>query len=51
LYDTLLEGLAQHLEHVTFELGEIIQEEDAVMRQRHLARQWHLAAPAARRRK
>ena len=43
VYDTLLERLAQDLEHMTAKLGQFIQEEHAVVRQRYLARQWHQA--------
>jgi hypothetical protein len=42
--DPLLEGLAQDFQHVAFELGQFIQEEHAVVRQRHLPRHRHLAA-------
>jgi hypothetical protein len=45
VYDTLLQRLAQHLEHVAVELGQFIQEEHAVMGQRHLPRRRDLAAP------
>jgi hypothetical protein len=38
VYDTLLEGLPQDLQDVAAELGQFIQEEHAVVRQRHLAR-------------
>jgi hypothetical protein len=42
---TLLERLAQDLEHMTAKLGQLIQEEDAVVGQRHFA--WHRhVAPA-----
>jgi hypothetical protein len=43
--ETLLERLPQHFEHMAAELGQFIQEEDAVVGQRHFARQRHLAAP------
>ena len=33
----VLERLAQHLEHVAAELGQLVEEEHAVVRQRHLA--------------
>jgi hypothetical protein len=36
-YDTILERLPPHLKHVAFELGPLIEEEDAVGRTRHLA--------------
>ena len=42
----LLERLAQRLERVAAELAELVQEEDAAVRARHLAR----AAAACRRR-
>ena len=41
--DAILERLAQDLEHLTAKLRQFIQEEDAVVRQRHVARQRHLA--------
>jgi hypothetical protein len=44
LYDTLIEGLAQHLEEVAAELRPFIQKQHPVVRQRHLAWHWHLAA-------
>jgi hypothetical protein len=44
-YDTLLEGLAQHLQDVATELREFIQQQHPVVRQGHLSWQWHLAAP------
>jgi hypothetical protein len=41
----ILERLAQDLEHMTAKLGQLIQEEDAVVGQRHFA--WHRhVAPA-----
>ena len=43
-YDTLLEGLAQDLQHVAPELGPFVQEEPAVVRPRHLARQGEVSA-------
>ena len=43
IYETLLEGLAQYLQHVTAELGQFIQKEHAVVGQRHLARHRHLS--------
>jgi hypothetical protein len=44
-YDTLLERLPQHFEHMAAELGQFIQQEDAVVRQRHLARHRDLTTP------
>ena len=41
--DPLLERLAQDLEHMAAKLGQFIQEEDAVMGQRHFAWHWHVA--------
>ena len=41
--DTVLERLAQGLEHMAPKLGQLIQEEDAVVRQRHVARHGHVA--------
>jgi hypothetical protein len=41
---TLLERLAQDFQHVAFELGQFIQKEHAVVRQRHFAGHRHLAA-------
>jgi hypothetical protein len=38
------EGLTQDLQDVAAALGPFIEEEHAVVRQRHVARQWHLAA-------
>jgi hypothetical protein len=35
--DSIVERLASHLQHVAFELGQLIEEENAVMRQRPLA--------------
>ena len=43
-YDTLLERLAQGLEDMALELGQPIQEQDAMMRQRDLPRHGQLAA-------
>jgi len=43
-YDTLLEGLAQHLEDVAAELRPFIEQEHAMMCQRHVARPRHLAS-------
>jgi hypothetical protein len=45
VYDTVLERLAQDLEHMTATLGPFIQEEDAVVGQRHVAGHRH-GAPA-----
>jgi hypothetical protein len=44
VYDTLLERLPQDLKDVAAALGPCIQEEHAMVGQRHLARQRHLAA-------
>jgi hypothetical protein len=41
--DILLERLAQDLKDMPPALGPFIQEENAVVRPLHLARQWHLA--------
>jgi hypothetical protein len=41
--DAVLERLAQDLEHMTVELRQFIQEEDAVVRQRHVPRPRHVA--------
>jgi hypothetical protein len=43
LYDTLLQRLPQDLEDMAAELGPCIQEEHAVVGQRHFARHWHVA--------
>src|SRR5262249_14484488 len=43
VYETLLEQLAQDLEHMPTKLGPFIQEEDAVVSQRHVTRHRHLA--------
>jgi hypothetical protein len=43
LGDALHQRLAQDLEHMTAKLRQFIQEEDAVVCQRHLARHRHLA--------
>jgi hypothetical protein len=37
--DTLLQGLAQHFEHIASRLGSLIQEAHAIVGQQHLA--WH----------
>jgi hypothetical protein len=42
-YETLLQRLAQDLEDLAAALGQLIQEEHAVVGQRHLARHRHLA--------
>ena len=42
--ETLLERLAQDLEDLAAELQPLIQKENAMVRQQHLARQWHQAA-------
>jgi hypothetical protein len=39
----LLEGLAQDLDHMTAKLGQFIQEDHALVRQRHLARHLYMA--------
>jgi hypothetical protein len=44
LYETVLEGPAQHLKHVATARRQLIQQEDAVMRPRHLAGHGHLPA-------
>jgi hypothetical protein len=36
--------LPQHFKHMPSEFGEFVEEEDAMMGQRHLARHGHLAA-------
>ena len=41
--DTLLQGLAQDFEHIAAELGQLIEEEHAVVHQRHLAGHRHVA--------
>jgi hypothetical protein len=43
--DAILEGLAQHFEHVAAALRPFIQQEDAVVRPRHCSRQGYPAAP------
>jgi hypothetical protein len=43
--ETLLEGLAQHLQDMSAELRQFIQKEDPMVRQRHLTWPRHLAAP------
>jgi hypothetical protein len=43
LYETLLERQPQDLKHMARELRELIEEEDAMMRQRHFARHGDLA--------
>ena len=43
VYETLLARLAQDLEDMAAELGPFIREEHAVVGQRHLARQRHVA--------
>jgi hypothetical protein len=42
--DTLLDRLAQHLQYVAVELRQFIQQEHAMVRQRHLARHRDLTA-------
>jgi hypothetical protein len=41
--ETLLKGLAQDLEDMAAELGPFIQEEHAIVGQRHVARHRHVA--------
>jgi hypothetical protein len=43
--DALLERLAQDLQDVATELWQLIEKQHAMVRQRHLTRQGHLAAP------
>jgi hypothetical protein len=43
VYDTLLEALAEHLEHMAAKFGEFIQKEHAVVRQRHFTRHGDVA--------
>jgi hypothetical protein len=43
VYDTLLQRLASHLQDMTAELGQFIEKEHAVVRERHLARHRHVA--------
>jgi hypothetical protein len=43
VYDTVFKRLAQDLEDMTAEHGPLIQEEDAVVGQRHVAQHRHLA--------
>jgi hypothetical protein len=45
VYNPLLQQLVQHLQDMAAELGEFIQEEHTMVRQRHLAR--HGDVPAA----
>src|SRR5262245_26029444 len=42
--DTLLQRLAQYLQHMAAALGQFIEKEHAVVGPRHLARQGHVAA-------
>jgi hypothetical protein len=44
VYDTLLEGLPEHLEDMTPALRAFVPEEHAMVRQRHIARHQYLAA-------
>ena len=44
-YETLLQRLTQHVQDVAAELWQFIQKENPMVRQRHFARQRHLAAP------
>jgi hypothetical protein len=43
VYETLLERLAQDLQDMATKLGPFIQEEHAIVGQRHVARHWHVA--------
>ena len=43
VYDTLLELLPQHLQDMAATLGSLIEEEHAMVGQRHLARHRHVA--------
>src|SRR5262245_60782978 len=43
VYETLLQGLAQHLQDMAAALRQLIQEQHAVVGQRHLARHRHVA--------
>jgi hypothetical protein len=43
VYETLLERLAQDLQDMAAELGQFIQEEHAIVGQRHFARHRHVA--------
>jgi hypothetical protein len=42
LEDTILERLPPHLQHVAFELGPLVEAQEAVVRQRHLTGHGHL---------
>ena len=42
--DSILERLSEHFEDVTLEFGQLIEEDDAVVRPRHLPRHGDLAA-------
>jgi hypothetical protein len=42
VYETLLEQLAQDLQDMAAARGQFIQEEHAIMGQRHVARHWHV---------
>ena len=44
-YYTFLQRLPQHLQDMAAELGQFIQEQHAVVGQRHLARHGHVAPP------
>jgi hypothetical protein len=46
VYETLLQRLASHLQDMTAELGQFIEEEHAVVGQRHLARPRPGSSPA-----
>ena len=43
IYETLLERLPQHLQDMAATLGSLIEEEHAMVGQRHLARHRHVA--------
>jgi len=43
VYETLLERLPQDLQDMAAELGPCIQEQHAIVGQRHVARHWHVA--------
>jgi hypothetical protein len=43
LWDAIFKGLSEDLEDMTFELGQLVQKEDIMMGQRHLAWHWQLS--------
>jgi hypothetical protein len=43
IYETLLERLPQDLQAIAPELGQLVEEEHAMVRQRHVPRRRHLA--------